>query len=89
MEKRLADFSDQQEIFVKTPTMQWIKSIVVNSIGRIEMKWEKIVNENKQRIINNLVLFRSFKQLFTIEKRWAIFSDRQKKKIKTPTMRLT
>ena len=27
----------------------------------------------------SFVLFRSFKQLFTIEKRWAIFSDRQKK----------
>ena len=27
-------------------------------------------------------MFRSFKQLFTIEKRWAIFSDRQKKKLK-------
>ena len=47
--------------------------------------WNKMGEDRQRKLaanINNLVLFRSFKQLFTIEKRWAIFSDRQKKKLK-------
>ena len=89
MEKRLADFSDQQEISVKTPIMQMNKE----HRGKLNRQnWNKMGEDRQRKLaanINNLVLFRSFKKLFTIEKRWAIFSDRQKKKIKTPTMRLT
>ena len=82
MEKRLADFSDQQEIFVKTPTMQMNKEHR-RKLNR--QNWNKMGEDRQRKLaanINNLVLFRSFKQLFTIEKRWAIFSDRQKKKLK-------
>ena len=45
MEKRLADFSDQQQIFVKTPTMQLNKEHR-GKLNRQNLKWVKIVNEN-------------------------------------------
>ena len=32
----------------------WLKCFIVNSIGRIEIKWVKIVNEIWQGIIKNL-----------------------------------
>ena len=53
IEKRLADFSDRQQILLKTPTMQ-LNKVYHGKLNR--QKWVKIVNETWQWIINNLTI---------------------------------
>ena len=65
-------------IIKKSLQCSGLKCIMVNSISRIEIKWVKIVNENWQRIINNLTTelnnnrprmkISLFKQLFPYKK---------------------
>ena len=83
IEKRLADFSDRQQILLKTPTMQ------LNKVyhGKLNRQNRNKMGEDRQRklaiffsclfLFHVLLIWFVFLQLLAIEKRLAIFSDRQ------------
>ena len=65
MEKRLADFSDQQEIFVKTPIMQMNKE----HRGKLNRQnWNKMGEDRQRKLAaNHQQLSNWIKQLIGLE----------------------
>ena len=65
MEKRVADFSDQQEIFVKTPIMQMNKE----HRGKLNRQnWNKMGEDRQRKLKANHQQFNNWiKQLIGLE----------------------
>ena len=65
MEKRLADFSDQQQIFVKTPIMQMNKE----HRGKLNRQnWNKMGEDRQRKLTANHQQFSNWiKQLIGLE----------------------